>query len=49
MVIVLLIAVLIELIRLAAFLDRCTAWLLAPYLAWVVFATFLNAAVWQLN
>jgi tryptophan-rich sensory protein len=25
------------------------AWLMAPYLAWVGFATALNAAVWQLN
>jgi benzodiazapine receptor len=24
-------------------------WLLAPYLAWVTFATFLNAAIWQRN
>lgn len=25
------------------------AWLLAPYLAWVTFATYLNAAIWVLN
>ncbi len=25
------------------------AWLLAPYLAWVAFATVLNAAIWILN
>ncbi|WP_240454055.1 tryptophan-rich sensory protein [Halomonas sp. NO4] len=25
------------------------AWLLAPYLAWVGFAAYLNAAVWWLN
>jgi len=30
-------------------LDRAAALLLAPYLAWVVFATVLNGAVWQLN
>ncbi len=30
-------------------LDRIAAWLLAPYLAWVCFATLLNGAIWQLN
>ena len=25
------------------------AWLLAPYLAWVLFATALNAALWWMN
>ena len=30
-------------------LDRLAAWLLAPYLAWVAYATALNAAVWRLN
>ncbi|HEY8566801.1 MAG TPA: TspO/MBR family protein [Beijerinckiaceae bacterium] len=30
-------------------LDRLAAWLLAPYLAWVTYATALNAAVWWLN
>jgi tryptophan-rich sensory protein len=29
--------------------DRWAAWLLAPYLAWVSFATALNYAVWQAN
>ena len=29
--------------------DRAAAWLLAPYLAWVAFATALNAAFWWLN
>ena len=29
--------------------DRIAAWLFAPYLAWVCFATLLNAAFWQIN
>ncbi len=29
--------------------DRTAAWLLAPYLAWVAFATVLNAAIWRMN
>jgi len=29
--------------------DRPAAWMLAPYLAWVSFAAFLNASVWRLN
>ncbi|MAT71693.1 MAG: sensory protein TspO [Planctomycetaceae bacterium] len=29
--------------------QRAAAWLLLPYLAWVGFATALNAAIWQLN
>ncbi len=28
---------------------RAAAWLLAPYLAWIVFAAALNFAVWQAN
>lgn len=30
-------------------ISRPAAWLLAPYLAWVTFATYLNAAIWFLN
>lgn len=30
-------------------LDRVAALLLAPYLAWVCFATLLNGSIWQMN
>jgi len=30
-------------------LDPVAGWLWAPYLAWVSFATALNAAIWRLN
>ncbi|QQS10854.1 MAG: tryptophan-rich sensory protein [Rhodospirillales bacterium] len=29
--------------------SRVAAWLLAPYLAWISFATALTAAIWRLN
>jgi translocator protein len=29
--------------------DRLAAWLLTPYLAWLLYATALNVAVWRLN
>lgn len=29
--------------------SRTAAWLLVPYLAWVCFATALNASIWWLN
>jgi tryptophan-rich sensory protein len=29
--------------------DQIAAWLLAPYLIWVVYAAVLNAAIWRLN
>jgi benzodiazapine receptor len=29
--------------------DRRAAWLLAPYLAWIGFASALNFAIWRLN
>ena len=30
-------------------IDRPAAWLLAPYLAWVAFASVLNGTLWRLN
>ena len=30
-------------------IERAAGWLLAPYAAWVAFATVLNAALWRLN
>jgi translocator protein len=30
-------------------IRRAAAWLLAPYLAWVSFASALNWSVWQRN
>ena len=29
--------------------DRVAGWLMMPYLAWITFATILNASIWQLN
>ncbi|HVB35148.1 MAG TPA: TspO/MBR family protein [Patescibacteria group bacterium] len=29
--------------------SRVAAWLMAPYLAWVTYAAFLNFAIWRLN
>lgn len=29
--------------------DRAAGWLMVPYIAWVAFASVLNAALWQLN
>jgi len=48
-VIGLLVLVIAMLIARSARLDRIAAWLLAPYLAWVCFATTLNAAVVAMN
>jgi translocator protein len=38
-----------ETIRRFAEIDKPAALLLVPYLAWVSFASLLNAALWQLN
>lgn len=29
--------------------DRLAGWMMIPYLAWISFATMLNASIWQLN
>lgn len=47
--IVLLIACIVLLILGACQVDKRAAWLLAPYLLWVSFATVLNGAIWWLN
>jgi tryptophan-rich sensory protein len=36
-------------IRVFARVNRAAAWLLAPYLAWVSFATALNGAIAWMN
>lgn len=41
-------AILVTMVRFHP-LSRTAAWLLAPYLAWVSFATALNFAIWRLN
>lgn len=48
-VIVLLLAAILDTIRRFAAIDAPAAWLLAPYLAWVLYASALNAAIWRLN
>jgi tryptophan-rich sensory protein len=48
-VILALIVAIIATIRTFWPLDRVAAYLLMPYLAWVCYATALNAAVWRLN
>ena len=30
-------------------LSPLAGWLMAPYLAWVTFASYLNLAIWQMN
>ncbi|MGB0133840.1 TspO/MBR family protein [Dokdonella sp.] len=29
--------------------DRMAGWMMLPYLGWILFATTLNIAIWQLN
>ncbi len=47
--IVLLLAAIVATIVLFARIDRLAAWLMAPYLLWVCFASVLNAAIFWLN
>lgn len=42
-------ALLAGLVRELARLDRTAAWLQAPHLAWVAYASTINAGVWWLN
>lgn len=48
-VIVLLLVILAVAIRRFFAIDRLAAWLLAPYIAWLLFATVLNGAIVYLN
>lgn len=48
-IIVLMLAAIVETVRRFNRLDRPAAALLLPYLAWVTFATMLNASIWLLN
>lgn len=48
-VILALLAAILAFIAAAWKLDRPSAWLFAPYAAWVAFASLLNAAIWSLN
>jgi benzodiazapine receptor len=48
-VILLLLATLVAFISCARSRDRVSAWLFVPYVAWVGFASLLNAAIWWLN
>lgn len=49
MVIVLLIVAIVITIRHFAGAYSPATWLLAPYLVWVIYATYLNAGFWWLN
>lgn len=48
-IIIALIVVLAMTIRASARVDRAAAWLLAPYLAWIAYASTINAGVVVLN
>ena len=47
--VVLLLAAIVATTRAYAGLSRIAAWLMAPYIAWVAFATLLNFQFWRLN
>ena len=47
--IVLLWAAILATVIAARTVDRPASWLLVPYLAWVSFASVLNAGFWWLN
>ncbi|MBM3141156.1 MAG: tryptophan-rich sensory protein [Chloroflexi bacterium] len=49
LIIVVMLAAIVETIRRFFRLDRGAAWLLFPYLGWVIFATVLNGRIWQRN
>lgn len=48
-VILLLLAVILAFVAAAWRQDRASAWLFAPYAAWVAFASVLSSAIWLLN
>lgn len=47
-IVVLDVAVLVTMLAFRS-VDRVAGLLMAPYLAWVAFATVLNVAIWRLN
>ena len=47
-IIILLLAIIANMIAFYS-IKKTSAYLLAPYLAWVIFASALNFAIWQLN
>jgi len=49
LVIIALIVMIILTIRWFKVVDKRAAYLMYPYLAWVLFATVLNFSIWQLN
>lgn len=48
-IIILLLAAIVATIVAMARIDRIAAWLMAPYLVWVSYATVLNAAILAMN
>ena len=47
--ILLLLAAIVATMKSFAYVSRLSAWLMMPYLAWVLSATFLNFGIWRLN